>query len=223
MFYGDNDRNIRKWQCFCCGSQYDTYPEYKDHILAEHEEGREFIKCPTCEAPVRCLTSHFKAKHPNRVMPKDCQTKAMVWFDFKSGKRKTRKPKFREGYFESKKNSCSLHYRSGYECEVYELLEQDVDVESFCAEPYKVPYLNEGEWHDYVPDLRVNYLGGRVEIWEIKPSTQTRLQKNKDKWKAMKLYAENLGWQFKVITETEIGKLRARVKQQRFLSEIKDS
>ena len=219
MFYKDSDRNCRKWQCFVCGKEFDAYAEYKDHILDEHEEGREYIKCPTCEAPVRCLVTHFKVKHPNRTMPKNCQTKAVVWFDFKGGKRKTRKPKFREGNFESKKNGASLHYRSGYECEVYELLEQDADVVSFAAEPYKVPYLHDGEWHEYVPDLRVNYLEGRVEIWEIKPSSQTRIKKNKDKWRAIEPYVANLGWGFKVITETEIGKLRVKIKEQRLIQQ----
>jgi TnsA endonuclease N terminal len=220
MYYKDNDKNIRKFQCFCCGLEYSAFNEYKDHILQEHEEGREFIKCPACEAPVRDLVSHYKVKHRHRIMPKNCQTRAIVWFDFKNGKKKTRKPNFKKGNFESKKNGCSLPYKSGYECEVYELLEQDVEVVSFAVEPYRVPYLHEGEWHEYIPDLRVNYLGGKVEIWEIKPSTQTRVKKNLDKWKAIKPYTENLGWGFKVITETEIGKLRTRVKEQRFIQEI---
>jgi DNA-directed RNA polymerase subunit RPC12/RpoP len=214
------DANGRVFTCFICGKQFDLYNEYRDHIIDTHEEGREYIKCPACEAPVRDLKTHFSAKHPNRALPKNCQLRAVVWFDFKSGKKKTRKPKFREGYFESKKNNCSLHYRSGYECEVYELLEQDGDVVTFAVEPYKVPYYHEGKWLEYIPDLRVNYMGGKVEIWEIKPSTQTRLEKNKDKWKAMEVYAEKLGWQFKVITETEIGRLRVKIKQQRLINEI---
>ena len=222
MFYKDQDKNVRHWQCFVCGKQFDGYDEYKTHILDEHEEGREFIKCPvdTCCAPVRDLKSHYAVKHPNRTMPKNCQNRAIVWFDFKNGKKKTRKPKFRTGHFDSKKNGKSLPYKSGYECEVYELLEQDAEVVSFIVEPYKVPYLHDGEWHDYLPDLRVNFLGGKVEIWEIKPSTQTRVKQNLDKWKAIKPYAENLGWEFKVITETEIGKLRVRIKQQQFIREV---
>lgn len=220
MFYKDNDKNVRKWVCFVCGVEQEDYPKYKDHILAEHELGREFITCPICEAPVRDLKSHHRSKHPNRAMPLNCQTRAVVWFDFRSGKKKTRKPNFKQGHFESKKNGGSLPYKSGYECEVYELLEQDAEVVSFAVEPYRVPYLHEGEWHEYIPDLRVNFLGGKIEIWEIKPSTQTRIKKNVDKWKAIKPYTENLGWGFKVITETEIGKLRARIKEQRFIQEL---
>ena len=220
MFSDTDFRNLRKWQCFVCGKEYGNYGEYKGHILEDHEEGREFIKCPACEAPVRDMKSHYGAKHPNRVIPKNTQMKAIIWFDFKNGKKKARKPKFRDGYFESKKNNANLHYRSGYECEVYELLEQDEEIKSFSVEPYKVPYLHNGEWHEYVPDLRVNFHDGRVEIWEIKPSTQTNLPQNKDKWRAIKPYAEGLGWEFKVITETEIGKLRVKVKrQQPFLNE----
>jgi hypothetical protein len=211
---------VRKWQCFVCGEQHPSYEEYKTHILDTHEEGREYIKCPTCEAPVRDMGMHFAVKHPNRVCPKGTQMKVTIWYDFtKDGKKKARKPKFRDGYFVSEKNGTELHYRSGYECEVYELLEQDKEVASYEAEPFKVPYYwinpaGQGEWLNYIPDLRVNYSDGRVQIMEIKPANQTGLDKNKAKWAAMNDYAKKFGWEFTVITEVGIGKMKTKVKQQ---------
>lgn len=218
-----NQKSPRKWQCFVCGQNHQDYDTYKKHIMDEHDQGREFIMCPACDAPVRDMRTHYAAKHPNRIMPKDGQMRVAIWNDFKDGKKKTRKPTFKEGYFISEKNGgAELHYRSGYEAEVYELLEQDCDVASFLVEPFKVPYFFEdrpghGKWYDYVPDLRVNFTDGSTDIWEIKPASQTDLEKNKAKWAAMKVYAENLGWRFTVITEIGINKLKMKIKQQRLV------
>lgn len=208
----------RIWQCFVCGEKFEEYGEYAQHITKEHDEGRDFLICPIdiCCAPVRDMRAHFKAKHPNRPMPKNCQMKTTVWRDFSSnGKKKTSsKPiKFNEGWHESPKNNgAKVYYRSGYEKQVYECLEKDTDVKSFVAEPFKVPYYYKNEWHNYKPDLKVEYTDGVVEIWEIKPKNQTDYEQNKAKWKAMHEYAQNIGWKFNVITETGIGKLRCKVR-----------
>lgn len=208
---------VRKWSCFVCGKQHETYEEYKLHITDEHEEGREYVSCPACEAPVRDLKSHFLAKHPNRVIPKDCQMTVTVWHDFSGDgkKKKTRKPKARQGFHESTKMREELHYRSGYEKEVYELLDEDAEVLSYYVEPFKIPYYHGKDWHEYIPDLRVNYVDGKTDIWEIKPASQTTYQKNKAKWAAAQEHATKLGWNFMVITEVGIDKLRMRIKNQR--------
>lgn len=211
---------VRRWQCFVCGEQHATYEEYKQHIIDTHEEGREYIVCPTCEAPVREMKLHFEVKHPNRPLPAGVQSRVTVWYDFsRDGKKKARKPTFRSGEFESEKNGALMHYRSGYECEVYELLEADNDVTSYSVEPFKIPYYyidpkGKGDWYDYIPDLRVNYSDGKVQIMEIKPATQTSLDKNKAKWAAANDYAQKMGWDFTVITEVGIGKMKVKVKQQ---------
>lgn len=207
--------------CFVCGVVFGSLADMNVHIKEKHEEGREYIKCLICDYCVRDLTSHHKVKHPSRQLPKTGQMKVSVWYDFKSnGQKKTRKPKFRDGYHVSTKTGASLHYRSGYECEVYELLDEDADVASFDVEPFRVPYVFKGEWHDYIPDIRVNFMDKKVEIWEVKPSNQTGLDKNKAKWAAMQAYADKFGWTFMVITETGIGKLRSKMKQQRLLREM---
>jgi hypothetical protein len=219
---GKNGKVARKWQCFVCGRNYEDFQTYKEHIFQTHEEGREYVRCPDCTAPVRDLVTHYKAKHPKRVMPKGVQTRVAVWHDFKSGsekKKTTRKPTFRTGSFTSKKSGCDLPYRSGLECEFYELLEADNDVASFFPEPFKVPYYFQGQWHDYIPDIRINYIDGSTEIWEVKPANQTAYDQNRAKWASMNDHALNHGWGFVVQTEVGLGKLKAKVKRQQGLNE----
>lgn len=219
LYFEDGGNKKRKWQCFVCGKAYDEYTTYKEHILAEHEMGREYLKCPVCDAPVRDMVMHFRAKHPQRIMPKGIQTRVAVWRDFKPDgtKKKTRKPNFRQGEFTSKKNGCDIHYRSGTEEEFYNLLEQDADVETYAAEPFKIPYYFNGAWHDYIPDLRVNFIDGSTEVWEIKPASQTgpEYEQNQAKWAAMNDHAANLGWQFVVQTEVALGKLKKKISRQK--------
>jgi hypothetical protein len=211
----------RKWQCFVCGKQHDNYDSYKIHILENHEEGREYLKCPSCDAPVRDMRSHFTIKHKNRLMPKGIQMRVGVWHDFKpSGKKKTRKPHFNSGEFDSRKNGAMIKYRSGVERDFYEQLESDLDVVAYQAEPFKVPYCWQGEWHNYIPDLRVDFTDHSIEIWEIKPANQTEYEQNQCKWAAMKNFAEHMGWEFVVQTpEVALGKLKAKIRRQRKLNE----
>lgn len=217
----EKDDGSRKWQCFVCGHQFTDFEEFKSHIVASHEEGREFVICPLerCQCPVRDIRMHFKAKHPSEKSPKSGQMKALVWKDQspqKGGKfaggLKPRRSKFREGYLVSNKNGGKeMHYRSGYECDVYECLEGLPDVARYDVEPFAVKYSFQGEVHEYNPDLSVVFNDGRIEIWEIKPSNQTHLEKNKAKWTACQQHCEARGWNFIVVTEVGIGKLKKKV------------
>jgi hypothetical protein len=208
-----SDNSVRKFTCFVCGRQYEDFAEFTTHIKEKHEEGRDYIICPLkrCQAPVRDIKMHFKAKHVDEKIPAGIQYKATIWRDFnqKTGKIKVRKPGFREGTFVSSKNGGKeLKYRSGYECQVYECLELINDVIAYDAEPFYVDYIFEGTPHKYYPDLSVYFADGRVEIWEIKPQNQTSLDKNKAKWAACQLFCEARGWKFEVITEQGISKIK---------------
>lgn len=217
LFEDAGKTSKRKWQCFVCGRQYGEFEPYKEHIITEHDEGREYIKCPadSCGAPVRDLRTHWKLKHPKRVMPKDCQMKVVVWTDFSpGGKKKKKKTRNREGFFPSKKNGKDIRYRSGLEADFYDCLERDDDVVSFEAEAIKVPYFWKGEWHNYITDLLVEFSDGTKEIWEIKPSQQTDYDQNKAKWSCANNYCENSGLRFLVQTETLLDKYRAKLKRQ---------
>jgi hypothetical protein len=215
-----NDKT-RQWQCFVCGQAYTTFESFKDHIIQNHEEGREFVVCPLarCGAPVRDLRAHFKAKHPTEKQPKAAQMRAIIWKDQsakKDGKDlKVRKPRFRDGYLTSEKNGGKeMHYRSAFECEVYECLEAWDMVRAYDVEPFKVPYFFDGGTHEYNPDLSIQFTDGTIEVWEIKPAKQTALPRNDAKWNACNAYCKTRGWEFKVITEVGVGKLKKAVQFQ---------
>jgi hypothetical protein len=212
--FGSEFNNSKKYQCFCCSRQYTDLDEYKDHILKEHEEGRDFVICPLqrCGFPVRCLRTHFKAKHPSEKLPEKGMMKAMVWKDFANGKcKKVKGPNTKTGYHGSTKMGQNFYYRSGWEKEVYELLDQDAEVLSYKAEPFEIPYVYKGEGHKYTPDIHVYFQDGRIELWEIKPANQTLLEQNKAKWTSAEAACDMRGWKFVVITEQMIEKLKKKV------------
>lgn len=212
------DKHKRKYQCFVCGVMFTEFPEYKEHIIEEHDEGREYVLCPLvrCGAPIRDLSLHFKVKHPSERMPKKGQLKAMIWKDFSpKGKARTRKPKFRTGWHESTKSGKTFKYRSGYEKKVYEYLDEDNEVLNYEAEPFTIDYIHKGKAHKYTPDLFVCYLDGNKEVWEVKPANQTLLEQNKNKWHAAKGMCKVRGWGWRVITESEIEKLRKKIRNQK--------
>lgn len=213
--FQESGQNNRKWQCFVCGKNFKEYPEYKEHIVTEHEQGREYLVCDSCQAPVRDMKLHYRAKHPNRMLPKGVQARVAVWRDFKSNgeKKRTKKPTFRQGMFLSEKNGVEIPYRSGMECEFLECLEADVDVAAFAYETLKIPYFWQGKWHDYIPDLMVRYIDESVEVWEMKPASQTDYEQNRVKWAAANNYCLNHGWEFIVQTEVALGKLRQKLRK----------
>jgi len=213
--------NSRKYQCFVCGQSHSDFEKFKEHIKERHEQGREYVICPLehCGAPVRDLKLHFRAKHPHTSMPKVSQVKAMIMKDvLPSGKVKTRKPTFREGYVISNKNGGrEMHYRSGMECEIYECLESIPEVIRYDVEPFKdgIPYIspNDAQQHKYFPDLSIQFADGHIEVWEIKPASQTDLEINRAKWESANKFCEARGWDFIVITEVGLGKLRKLAKR----------
>ncbi len=215
MFGGKS--NIRKFQCFICGVMHDSFEEFKSHIIENHEEGTDYIPCPLerCKAPVRDMKAHFKAKHPSEAIPKKGMMKATVWRDISTkGQIKKRKARFREGWHQSTKMQKSFYYRSGYEKIVYECLDSWNEVVAYQAEPFKIPYIHEGECHEYTPDVFIAFLNDRKEVWEIKPANQTLLERNQNKWFSAKKACEARGWGFEVITEQSINKLKKKAKTQ---------
>lgn len=211
-----NNGKKRTWQCFVCGKNHNDPQTFKEHIVENHEEGREFLLCPLkrCQSPVRDLYAHFKAKHPTEKIPTFKQNKAIIWADIstKNGETKVtkRKPKFRSGHFVSIKNGCDVPYRSGLECSLYEIIEHTPEIIKYSAEPLSISYFFEGEKHEYIPDLQVQYSDGRIEIWEIKPMNETKLPKNQAKWESAAKYCKNRGWAFQVVTEKYISKLKKK-------------
>lgn len=214
MNWAFNNSKNRKYQCFVCGVNFNTEKEFTSHITEEHELSREYILCPHCKAPIRDLRIHWKIRHNCLPFPTNCQIKAIVWREFTpEGKRKkSKKPSFREGYFESNKMKKVMHYRSGYECDVFECLESLNEIAAYDSESLKIPYIWNGEPHNYIPDIFVQFVDGRRELWEIKPANQTSDPQNQAKWASAKKFCEHMGWKFEIITEPTINQLKKRTR-----------
>jgi hypothetical protein len=99
------------------------------------------------------------------------------------------------------------------------------DVVNWASEEISIPYISpiDKKLHRYYPDFIVKTAKGRKLIIEIKPYRQTAQPKapkrktkaylreqleyikNNAKWKAAKAFCEDKGFEFKIITEKELG------------------
>ena len=198
---------MRKYQCYVCGMLFEKAEEFKNHIIEKHEEGREYLVCKHCGWTCRDLRAHYRTAHPKTKLPTG-QHRVTVMYDVSSAKKRRKIPNFQSGTYFSVKNNKELSYRSAWELEVYKCLESANHVLSYHVEPFAIPYTFKGKKHHYYPDILVKFLDGNTQLWEIKPSNQTLLEKNQAKWNSAKAYCMNRGWGFEVITETVISRMK---------------
>ena len=87
--------------------------------------------------------------------------------------------------------------------------------------PYKCP--TDNHIHRYFVDFKITVTTGKTYLVEVKPKTQTQppiypgkrtqrylqeslaFMKNQAKWEAANEFAKDRGWEFKIITEHELG------------------
>ena len=135
--------------------------------------------------------------------------------------------KFHSGTYEPKNpqkyaGKKNPRYRSGWELTFMRMCDNHPAVLSWQSEPVRIPYRNPftGDYTYYVPDFIMIYknkTGRKVaELVEIKPSSQTILEKaknkydkariilNKAKWKAAGEWAKRKGMRFRVLNEDSI-------------------
>lgn len=138
-------------------------------------------------------------------------------------------PRNPEKYIGDVKN---IVYRSSWELKALKWCDMNPSVLQYTSEETIVPYFNEldGKMHRYFVDLTIKIKtaqGVRTFLVEIKPESQVkkpvppkRVTKksqvnhlaeidtwivNQQKWKAAEAYAEKRGWQFKILSEKELG------------------
>lgn len=113
-------------------------------------------------------------------------------------------------------------YRSSWEMSFMRVLDLHPNVINWASESLSIPYLNPltNAPAMYIPDFLVVYVdkNGKkfAEIIEIKPASQTILEKakskkdklafavNQAKWQAATLWCKNQGLTFKVLTEEHL-------------------
>lgn len=119
-------------------------------------------------------------------------------------------------------------YRSSWEVRVMKWLDDNPNVIWWASEELPIPYKSpiDQKIHRYFPDfiVRLKQRGGKEKtlILEIKPESQTKepvrkrktarfIQEaatyaiNQEKWRAADLFCKEHGWQFRVLTEKDLG------------------
>lgn len=123
----------------------------------------------------------------------------------------------------------NIIYRSTWERRVMSWLDETENIVEWCSEELIIPYRSpvDGKVHRYFPDFLVKVKQKddtiRVMVLEIKPYKQTkepvkksRVTKqyitevvtygiNQAKWAAATEFCADRGWQFKVLTEYDLG------------------
>ena len=125
-------------------------------------------------------------------------------------------------------NSKNIIYRSNWELRVMKYFDDHPNVIWWASEELPIPYVSpvDNRTHRSFPDfiVKMRLKDGKVTtyILEVKPLAQTKMpvQKrktkrfiqeaatyaiNQEKWRAADLFCREHGWQFKVITEKELG------------------
>lgn len=125
-------------------------------------------------------------------------------------------------------DSSNIIYRSSWELRVMKYLDEQPNVIWWSSEELPIPYRNpiDQKIHRYFPDFVVKTKrkddSVMTYILEVKPEAQTKMpvrkrktQKfineaatyaiNQEKWKAADIFCKEHGWQFKVITEKDLG------------------
>jgi hypothetical protein len=136
------------------------------------------------------------------------------------------KPRHPEKYMGDHTN---IIYRSSWEARVMNKLDLSNWCIAWASEEMTIPYISpvDGRYHRYFPDFLVKYRNkdGKTKTMmiEVKPQKQTEPPKpqkrvtkryitevatygvNQAKWKAAEEYCKDRGWEFKVLTEQDLG------------------
>jgi hypothetical protein len=120
-------------------------------------------------------------------------------------------------------------YRSSWELRVMKYLDEEVNVLEWKSEEIAIPYRSpiDNRVHRYFPDFIVKVRtpdgGMKTMMLEVKPKAQTKEPKiptkktrryitevmtwgvNQAKWKSAQEFCLDKGWEFKLITEAELG------------------
>lgn len=121
-------------------------------------------------------------------------------------------------------------FRSSWEYSFMCYLDDHPDVVAWASEPVRIPYFNKfkGKATVYVPDFLVRYTNKagnmRTEMIEIKPISQTLMEKargmqnkmkvalNRMKWQAAQAWCKKNGCTFVILTEEQLYKATSTYK-----------
>ena len=122
----------------------------------------------------------------------------------------------------------NIIYRSSWECRCMSYFDRTDEVISWASEELNIPYRSpvDGKIHRYFPDFIIRVKSGdktKTIMIEVKPYKQTQPPKqrsrvtkqyitevatygvNQSKWKAAEEYCKDRNWEFKILTEIDLG------------------
>ncbi len=141
---------------------------------------------------------------------------------------------FKQGFFKPKNpnkyigDPTNIVYRSGWEKKVMEWADNNSSVIKWGSEEVVIPYVSpvDNRVHRYFVDFYVEAITNtgdkKIMLLEVKPAGQTQAPKaqkrrtkryitevvtygvNQAKWKAAEDYCNNKGWEFRLVTESDI-------------------
>ena len=143
--------------------------------------------------------------------------------------------KYHQGKFKPKNpnkytgDPTNIIYRSSWELKFMNWCDSSVNVVTYSSEETVIPYRcpTDNRLHRYFMDFRIQIKtrdgSFKTYLVEVKPSAQTQppkytgkktkrylteaytFMKNQAKWEAATEYCKDRGWEFKIITEKELG------------------
>ena len=140
------------------------------------------------------------------------------------------KGKFRPiNYRKYRGDPTNIIYRSRWELKFMQWCDKNNNILEWGSEEFWIPYVSpvDNRTHRYFPDfhMKIKEKNGKVKkyVIEVKPSKQTvkprtprkktrsymyetiEYAKNQAKWKAAKEFCKDLQYEFKIVTEKELG------------------
>lgn len=112
-----------------------------------------------------------------------------------------------KGYFYSKKNNIKIGYRSKDELECMKVFDKLTKLKKWEYEKDKIAYIDKKEKLRYtIPDFHLYWNDGSEEIIEYKPEWKLKgdFDNTKLKLEAMRRYAKEKNYKFKVLSENNI-------------------
>jgi hypothetical protein len=133
-------------------------------------------------------------------------------------------------------DATNIIYRSLWELRVMKWLDYREDVLQWSSEEFHIPYFSpvDNKFHRYFPDfyVKLQHADGKIHnmVLEVKPHSQTYEPKKKltttgrvsrrylnemityktnlAKWDAAQAYCLDRGWEFRILSEKELGLIR---------------
>jgi hypothetical protein len=128
----------------------------------------------------------------------------------KKSRKKKRKGHYHRGEYTSSKTGQVCKYRSGWEHNVMQYLDNNPDVVSWSYEKTVIEYISNirtKKTRKYYPDFFVKYKNEKVEIIEVKPKRKLQQAIIKKKTSAAEQWCMTNGATYRILTEIELKEL----------------